>query len=138
MISGIRTVLAITALGVIAEGAMAQDSEYGQSLFMNNCAVCHGANGTGDGPLTGLLKDQPKDLTQLSAANNGAFPFSEVYQAIDRRREVPGHGTEDMPIWGQLFEVDALPKTFHPGVDAEEIVQARILALVYYLQSIQK
>jgi len=43
-----------------------------------------------------------------------------------------------MPIWGNIFLAEALPKTIHPGVNAEEIVQARILNLVYYLQSIQK
>ncbi len=34
--------------------------------------------------------------------------------------------------------IEAGPNTFHPGVDAEEIVQGRILSLVYYLQTIQE
>lgn len=69
--------------------------------------------------------------------NDGVFPFSEVYQTIDGRREVKGHASSEMPIWGDHFMADALPKTFHPGLNAEMIVQGRILSLVYYLQTIQ-
>ena len=43
-----------------------------------------------------------------------------------------------MPVWGDLFMTEALPKTVHPGVSADAIVQGRILALVYYIQSIQQ
>jgi hypothetical protein len=43
-----------------------------------------------------------------------------------------------MPIWGDLFLEEALPATVHPGVSAEDVVQGRILALTYYLQSIQE
>lgn len=35
----------------------------GQQLFAQNCAVCHGAGGKGDGPLAQSLKPRPYDLT---------------------------------------------------------------------------
>jgi mono/diheme cytochrome c family protein len=128
----------VSALCLAAGVAHAQSSEYGEALFNKNCAVCHGAQGKGDGPVSMLFRDQPRNLRILAAENNGAFPFSEVYQAIDGRRNIDGHGTTAMPVWGALFEAEALPQTFHPGVEAKEIVQTRILALVYYLQSIQQ
>jgi len=34
----------------------------GKDLFISNCAPCHGANATGDGPVAHLLHDQPKNL----------------------------------------------------------------------------
>jgi putative copper export protein/mono/diheme cytochrome c family protein len=35
----------------------------GQQLFAQNCAICHGAGGKGDGPLGQNLKPRPVDLT---------------------------------------------------------------------------
>ncbi len=35
----------------------------GQQLFAQNCAICHGAGGKGDGPLGQNLKPRPMDLT---------------------------------------------------------------------------
>jgi mono/diheme cytochrome c family protein len=34
----------------------------GRRLFAINCAHCHGADGTGTGPVSAYLKEQPKDL----------------------------------------------------------------------------
>jgi hypothetical protein len=48
------------------------------------------------------------------------------------------HGTSMMPIWGDLFMAEALPKEIHPGVSAEDLVEARMIALTYYIQSLQK
>ena len=36
----------------------------GAPLFAQNCTVCHGANGRGDGPLAGKLPVRPADLTE--------------------------------------------------------------------------
>lgn len=131
--------LAASALLVALGGAAAaQDFSYGQSLFKRNCAVCHGLDAAGDGPVADKFLQAPRNLRQLAADNNGIFPFSEVYQTIDGRRTIGAHGTTEMPIWGELFYAEALPKEFHPGVTAEDVVQTRILGLVYYLQSIQE
>ena len=135
-----RVLLSAAAISTLSvtEGALAQEFTYGKSLFEKNCAVCHGAEGSGDGPVAELFAVKPKNLRSLAADNNGAYPFSEVYQAINRRREIAGHGTTEMPVWGDLFEAEMADKAFHPGIDPEELVQARILALVYYLQSVQQ
>ncbi len=118
--------------------AAAQDMTFGEAEYNARCAACHGPEGKGDGPIAILMKRPPRDLTRLAAENDGHFPVSEVYQAIDGRREIQGHGTREMPIWGDYFREQAGPKTFHPGVEVEEIVQGRILSLVYHLQSIQE
>ena len=80
---------------------------------------------------------KPTNLTLLAKRNDGVYPFGRIYQVIDGRSPSAGHGTRDMPIWGNYFRVDALPATRHPGVNAEELVQGRILGLVYYLQTLQ-
>ena len=131
--------LATFALGLAAAmPAAAQEVDFGKASFDQNCAVCHGPDGAGDGMVAELFSQKPRNLKSLAAANNGEFPFSEVYQAINGRRDIQGHGDSEMPIWGNIFVADALPKTVHPGISAEEVVQGRILALVYYLQTIQE
>ncbi|SHG92790.1 cytochrome c [Marivita hallyeonensis] len=133
------TVLAAAVFGTLAAlPAFAQDTGYGQALFQSNCSVCHGPTGAGDGPVAELFSQRPSNLQHLAKENNNTFPFSEVYQSINGRRDITAHGNSEMPIWGNYFLEDALPQTFHPGVTAEDIVQGRILALVYYLQSVQE
>ena len=123
--------------GLTALSASAQEIAMGRDTYQRRCAACHGEEGAGDGPVAMLFAQKPANLRKLAEQNNGAFPFSEVYQSIDGRREIAAHGRSDMPIWGDVFAVEALPMTVHPGVSADEIVQGRILALVYYLQTIQ-
>ena len=106
----------------------------GHQEFRHACAVCHGLGGTGESVMTtlNLLTVRPPDLTQLSTKHQGAFPFWQMYRIIDGREEVKGHGTRDMPIWGQVFRHP------HDSTRVEDTaVIGRILALVYYLQSIQ-
>ena len=107
----------------------------GQQEFRHACAVCHGLGGKGDSVMTtlNLLTVRPPDLTQLSKKHQGQFPFWQVYRIIDGREEVKGHGTRDMPIWGEVFRQP------EGGKRADETgAIGRILALVYYLQSIQE
>ena len=107
----------------------------GHQEFRHACAVCHGLGGKGESVMTtlNLLTVRPTDLTQLSKKHQGQFPFWQMYRIIDGREEVKGHGTRDMPIWGEVFRQP------HGSKRVEETaVIGRILALVYYLQSIQE
>ena len=112
----------------------------GKREFARNCAMCHGAGGRGDGVMAtlDLLTNPPPNLTRISKRHNGAFPFSKIYRIIDGRTPVEGYNTPDMPIWGEAFlrEASATPSAQTP--EAEERVKNRILALVYYLQTIQE
>jgi len=118
--------------------ALAQQEEIaaaGQREFRHACAVCHGLGGKGESVMTSLnlLTVHPTDLTQLSKKSHGQFPFWQVYRIIDGREEVRGHGARDMPIWGEVFRQ---PEGGKPVDEIHAI--GRILALVYYIQSIQE
>jgi hypothetical protein len=80
-----------------------------------------------------LLKKAPANLTQLSEKNGGQYPFWRVYRTIDGREEVMAHGPRTMPIWGARF----LSEEGGAPLD-EHTVLGRILALVYYVESLQK
>jgi len=131
--------LAAVASAVMVYGthAKAQELSIGKGTYEDRCAVCHGLGGRGDGPMASVLTPPPSNLTLLAQQNDGVYPFGRVYQVIDGRSPVTGHGTTDMPIWGGHFRAEALPATRYPGVEEEEIVQGRILGLVYYIQSLQ-
>jgi len=127
----------IAAVGLARHG-FAQEQEVaatGRPLYENNCMVCHGHKAKGDGPMVtfGLLVVPASDLTQLSKQNNGEFPFWKMYRIIDGREKVKGHGSEEMPLWGDEFRLEA-----GSTIMAQAEVRGKILSLVYYLQSIQE
>jgi mono/diheme cytochrome c family protein len=137
---GIRQILFsglfVTAfLGIQLQSSLAQEQEVaaaGKVPYNQNCAVCHGEGGKGNGIVANVLMVKPADLTQLSKKSGGTFPFWRVYSVIDGREEVKGHGSRDMPIWGQEFRSQAATSPV-----AESVVRGRILELVYYIQSLQ-
>jgi mono/diheme cytochrome c family protein len=107
----------------------------GKREFHGHCAVCHGLGGKGKSVMTtlNLLTVKPADLTQLRKKNKGRFPFWQVYRIIEGREEVKGHGTPDMPIWGERFAEE------EGGTLADETrAIGRILTIVHYLESIQE
>ncbi len=117
--------------------ARAQESEViagGEIEYHNACAVCHGVDARGNGIMARYLTVKPTNLRQLRLTPGGSFPFWEVYRKIDGQSEVPGHGTRDMPIWGDRFRAQA-------GGDAKSAqsqAAGRMLSLVFYLQYIQE
>jgi hypothetical protein len=125
-------------LGLAPQEGRGQEQEVaavGKPLYEDNCLVCHGHAGKGDGPMMtfGLLAIPAADLTQLSKRNGGHFPFWKIYRVIDGRDEVKGHGTREMPIWGEEFRMDIGSSTM-----LQTEVRGEILSLVYYLQSLQE
>ncbi len=128
------TGLAVSAcLALFAVNAPADENveAAGKARFMENCAVCHGADARGGGPFTSLLKSAPSDLTKLSQGAGGEFPFNRVYDAIDGRAAVKGaHGSKEMPIWGGEWKGSS--------VAAETALRGQILEMIIYLRSIQQ
>jgi mono/diheme cytochrome c family protein len=40
-----------------------QSSEQGKEVYTNNCQICHGANGKGDGPASASFNPRPANFT---------------------------------------------------------------------------
>jgi mono/diheme cytochrome c family protein len=117
------------AVPVSADQTPAKSIPAGSGLYSTYCAVCHGADAKGTGPLADSLKRRPADLTLLAKNSGGTYNRDMVRQIIDGKNPVKGHGGGDMPVWGDAFErsADAGPQA----------VKDRLDALVEYLASIQ-
>jgi mono/diheme cytochrome c family protein len=105
------------------------DSIQGPNLYKAYCAVCHGPNAKGDGPMAMFLKTAPSDLTRISTKNGGMFPLAKVRRIISGEESLPGgHGTRDMPLWGPIFSQVA---------SDQDLGRVRIDNLARYLESLQ-
>jgi len=126
-----------------------QALETGRAEFLSKCAVCHGVDGKGTGPMSSKLKVKPADLTILAKRNGGVFLPGVIYEKIDGRYGARSHPESAMPIWGCRRE--APPKGQGKGnkskpldslldlaCDSEDRIRARILAVVRYLARIQE
>ena len=131
-------VLAAVLLGAASGVTLAQEDEIiagGQLKYKQYCATCHGTEGKGDGHMSEILIIPPTDLTQLSKKNKGDFPFWYVYEMIDGRKEVRGHGDRTMPVWGSVFQAE---EDRSGSLQQVDVVRGRIWQLVYFLESIQQ
>lgn len=129
-----KTIFCAAAVFVGAFAANAQEDHAGKEEFMIACAVCHGESAKGNGPFASMMNVEVPGLTGLAAANDGEFPFLEVFQIVDGRTGVRAHGGP-MPIWGDRFSASA--ESLGP-YSSEIIARGRIAVLVDYLQSIQE
>ncbi|HEV8076061.1 MAG TPA: cytochrome c [Candidatus Acidoferrum sp.] len=105
------------------------DPSSGKAMYASYCAACHGPAGKGDGPAASELKVPPADLTQLAKNNGGKFPADHLRAILDFGVKAPAHGTNDMPVWGQLFH----------ALDQNDQVKVnlRIQNLVEYVRTLQ-
>ena len=131
-----RIALGLAALAALwgcveAEMPVAQD---GKALFMENCAVCHGADGRGNGAMARAMTKAPKDLTLISVRHGDSFPRAKVMSTVDgyARSDLSGPG---MPEFGELLKGDLSP--FDSGDGIQTPTPRKLVALVEYLESIQ-
>ncbi len=127
------TLIAVALAVASPRIAQADMEQTGEREFRSNCAVCHGIEARGDGPMADLFDPRPPNLTLLSQQNGGVFPFEKVFDSIDGRSEVAAHGSRDMPVWGEALQAsgDSL------GLHRELLAYGRILALTRYLERLQ-
>jgi mono/diheme cytochrome c family protein len=125
----------LIALGLAAcvQAVSMPEAEEGAALYAENCAQCHGADGTGNGPWAADMVPPPADLTRLAAG--GAFPRSHVLSVMDGydRSDLPG---KEMPEFGLLLRGDTVPVDVGDGVLTP--TPRPLAALMAYLESIQK
>ena len=130
--------LGACALALACGQAAAQSKvDPGKREYDANCASCHGVLGKGDGPNKPYLTKVPTDLTTLAKGNGGVMPVARVYESIDGTKTVPGHGSRDMPVWGQAYRIRAAEHYMDVNYDPESFVRGRILALVDYMYRLQ-
>ncbi len=129
--------LAAGLLVVCAFAGVSAQTIPGEQDYKNNCAVCHGPTGKGDGEAVTVLPAlKPKDLTQLTKNNHGQFPAQEIYQAIDGRDNIAAHelGGGRMPTWGVSWQLGE----GQPNPTSEANTRKRIQDLVSYIKTMQE
>lgn len=132
----------------IAESASATEStsykhtiQAGKATYDRYCESCHGENAEGNGRYAQNLTSKPSDLTVIAARNNGVFPLTKMYQIIDGTDNFLAHGSREMPIWGERFDLNNWGEGNWERGHTEHsirIARGRILELLMYLDSIQK
>jgi mono/diheme cytochrome c family protein len=108
-----------------------EERNEGRQLYVRTCASCHGTDGRGFGPVAPALRVPPPDLTTLAARSDGVFPRAYVIEVIAGERELPSHGTRDMPVWSQRFGPG-------PGRVASGHARRRLELLADHLASLQQ
>ncbi|WP_273524002.1 c-type cytochrome [Rhodosalinus sediminis] len=132
-------IAAAAAAALAGHVAAAQEMTLGEAEYLNSCAKCHGASGAGDGVLAGYLTAEVPGLTRLQAENGGVFPVARMYDVIENSVSVEGHGSSEMPAWGMRYKYRAnraLGEYAGPA-DREAYIEARILALIEHISSLQ-
>ena len=97
-------IVTLIAAGVLLAGrGNAAEANPGRQAYLRYCSACHGSEGKGDGIVATVLRPKPPDLTQLAQQNGGTFPYLQVRDVVDGRKNIAAHGSTEMPVWGEVF-----------------------------------
>lgn len=131
-----RVSAAVLMLMVLGASTLPAAAQSGKQDYEKYCADCHGSGGRGNGPALQAIpmNPPPSDLTQLAKKNGGKFPFDEVVDIIDGRKNIPSHERLQMPFLGTTLQKPS--EEFTPESDAE--VKKRIESMARYVESLQQ
>lgn len=127
-LSGFLLVLAATACQPLPDQSPSAAED-----FTQNCATCHGASGTGNGPAAAGLARKPADLTGIAARNGGSFPMARVMSTINGYFR-PESGV--MPQFGDVLDSPTVLVDTGDGIASP--APERLVALAEYLRSLQR
>lgn len=129
----VMTGLGALALTACAVAEMPEPAE-GFALYQENCALCHGPTGRGDGEIAVGMRPKPSDLTRITRRHK-TFPRAHVLSVIDgyTRMDAPG---QEMPEFGLLLRGPTVPVEIADG--SMSPVPRPLAALLSYLESIQR
>jgi len=87
----------------------AESAVAGAEVFKNNCEVCHGPQGHGDGPAGASLDPKPKNLPELSTVVTDDYLFWRISTGKDGTSMVAWKGvlTEEQ-IWQVISFIHTL------------------------------
>jgi mono/diheme cytochrome c family protein len=106
------------------------ESIQGPALYAAYCAVCHGKDLRGGGPMARSLKAATPDLTTIAARSGGKFPLARVQRIVSGEEQIPGgHGSREMPVWGPIFSQVAWD---------QDLGRIRVYNLAKHLESLQR
>lgn len=111
------------------------DIAEGRALYLDNCAMCHGTTGIGDGEFARSMSPPPKNLTLIQVRNADRFPRAKVLSVMDGYTRLRTDHSA-MPEFGALLEGPQVPVTLADG--SQSPVPRPLAALLVYLESIQK
>lgn len=100
----------------------------GAALYKQHCAVCHGDDLRGTGPVPPPYR-VPPNLTTMARRHGGVFPDAYVSKVLRSGVTLPAHGPAEMPVWGTVFEAKE-------QLD-EAQVTLRIKRLTTFIKSLQ-
>lgn len=133
--TGLWALAGLGALVAACTVPATQPEVSGRALFEENCTVCHGPGGRGDGPAAAGLTPAPPDLTLLSRANGGVFPRVRVMSYIDGYTRDAGHGA--MPGFGDAL-ADSPMVMVETGDGILTPTPAPLVALADHLERLQR
>ena len=123
----------IVVIAGLAACAPEGTAKSGAAIFRQNCVVCHGPTGAGDGVQASQVSVPPANLRRMAAANDGVFPTEFAMAAIF------GYRGKDyaalMPEFGPLF--DGPTVIWRSPKGQEFVTPLSLLALARYLETIQ-
>ena len=113
-----------------AESTSLIKSIQGPALYTAYCAVCHGKDARGTGPMAMSLRAKTPDLTRIAARNRGTFPLTRVQRIISGEEPAEtGHGPREMPVWGPVFSQVAWD---------QNLGRIRVYNLAKYIETLQE